>query len=57
MSSFENKSNNELMELLKEMEITHENIKRKMLKHFANLEKVERDHKKVQDILKKRLNK
>lgn len=55
MGNFENKPNNELIRLLKEMEITHENIKARMLKDFGNMLHVERDYKKVQEILAKRL--
>lgn len=55
MGNFDNKPNDELMRLLKEMEITHENIKARMLKDYDNMLRVERDYKKVKQILGKRL--
>lgn len=51
----ENKSNNELILLLKEVEETHKNIKAKMLKDFDNLERAEKDYQKIQNIINRRL--
>lgn len=56
MSKYDNKSNDGLISLLKDMEETHETIKRRMLNDFTNLEIVERDYAKVKKILKSRLN-
>jgi hypothetical protein len=54
--NLEDKSNNDLILLLKEIEETHKNIKTRMLKDFDNLERAEKDYIKVQGILKRRLN-
>ena len=56
MGKFDDLSNDELAKLIKEMEITHTNIRVKMLKDFDNLEIVEREYEKVKNILNKRFN-
>lgn len=55
MSKFEDKSNNELYTLLKEMEVTHKKIKEDILKGVERLELVEKDFDEVREVLKKRI--
>ena len=53
---YEEKSNNELLQLINNLQIEHEAIKARMLKDYDELIKVEQTFVKVNNILKNRLS-
>lgn len=55
MDEFENKSNNDILFEIKQMEADYEAIKIKMLKDFDKLEEIEKRFERANKILIKRL--
>jgi len=55
IENLENKSNNELLFEIKQMEADHEAIKIKMLKDYDKMIEIEKRFNKVNEILLKRL--
>lgn len=55
MNEFENKSNNEILFEIKQMEADHEAIKLKMLKDLEKLEEIEKRFDQANKLLVKRL--
>ena len=53
---YEEKGNNELMQILNNLKIEHDAIKTKMLKDLDRLEHVEMTFEKINNILKNRLS-
>lgn len=53
---YSDKSNNELQQLINNIQITHEATKIKMLKNLDELEQLEREFKKINEVLKVRLH-
>ena len=52
---WENKSNNEILLELKEMQEEHEAIKRVLLKYYNTLESIEKEFNKGNEVFNKRL--
>lgn len=55
MEKLEDKSNNELLMEVKQLQIDHESLKTKMLKDFDELTKIEERFTKINQLLTKRL--
>jgi hypothetical protein len=56
MENFNEKTNNELLLEIKQMELDHEATKTMILKHYDILEAIEKRFDEVHTILNKRLN-
>lgn len=50
------KSNNELLQIVNNIQVAHSAMKIKMLKGLDELEQLEREFKKINNVLKTRLN-
>ena len=55
MSNFEDKSNNEILLEMKQLELDHEALKQKMLKDYDRLMEIEQLHAEANKIINKRL--
>jgi hypothetical protein len=56
MKDLENKSNNELMFEIKQLQADFESLKLKILKDYDKLEEIEKTYLKINNILLKRMN-
>lgn len=54
MKNLEDKPTSELQSIYKDLEMTHERIKQRIIDTYAELESVERQYMKVMDVLRER---
>jgi hypothetical protein len=57
MNKFEDKSNNEILLEMKQLELDHEALKQKMLKDYDKLMEIEESHAEANKVINKRLKK
>lgn len=57
MENLEQKSNNEILLVIKQIEADHEALKLKMVKDYDKLVEIEEEYAKANDIILKRLKK